>query len=351
MNLFSLKFCLIVLGVLFASLHLAASVPSEAELDAKKSALLKYIRDVSASDRYILGESYNEKDWDLMKTRFGRIPALMCVEYLYKEGMRKLKDGEKPVAWKSVNPVAERHYKGGGLVRIVCHFPNPYFPNYGGLRVKLEDKSAKLVASADSPEKSRWLAMLEEVAAGIRDLNDKGVIPIFGPMHEMNGEWFWWGAKIPVDTQRKLWNQIKAALDAKGCRVVWLNALAAGRSLEPYKLPDGSYDFFNADIVGLDVYKYKRAKNLGCIGDKYNAVIENGKIFAVAEFGVKFGLDDKNGAYDVSTLTEQLDAHCPRSFCVLFWHGPWAIPIYKNAEKLMNDRKFIKFPEVVFDGK
>ena len=167
----------------------------------------------------------------------------------------------------------------------------------------------------------------------------------------MNGEWFWWGAKIPVDTQRKLWNQIKAALDAKGCRVVWLNALAAGRSLEPYKLSDGSYDFFNADIVGLDVYKYKRAKNLGCIKDKYDTVVESGKIFAVAEFGVKFGLDDKNGAYDVSTLTEQLDAHCPRAFCVLFWHGPWAIPIYKNAEKLMNDRKFIKFPEAVFDGK
>ena len=236
-------------------------------------------------------------------------------------------------------------------MRIVCHFPNPYLTNYGGLRVKLEDKSAKLVASADSPEKSRWLAMLEEVADGVRDLNDRGVIPIFGPMHEMNGEWFWWGAKIPVDTQRKLWNQIKAALDAKGCRVVWLNALAAGRSLEQYRLPDGSYDFFNADIVGLDVYKYKRAKNLGCIKDKYDAVIENGKIFAVAEFGVKFGLDDKNGAYDVSTLTEQLDMHCPRSFCVLFWHGPWGIPIYKNAGKLMNDPKLIKFPEAVFDGK
>ena len=41
-----------------------------------------------------------------MKTRFGKVPALMCVEYLYKEGMRKLRDWEKPVAWRSVNSVA-----------------------------------------------------------------------------------------------------------------------------------------------------------------------------------------------------------------------------------------------------
>ena len=48
---------------------------------------------------------------------------------------------------------------------------------------------------------------LDLIAAGLQELKDAGVVVLWRPFHEMNGGWFWWGAKDP-DTFIKVWRHM-----------------------------------------------------------------------------------------------------------------------------------------------
>ncbi|MFX4093049.1 glycosyl hydrolase, partial [Streptococcus suis] len=42
-------------------------------------------------------------------------------------------------------------------------------------------------------EGKRLEALLSKIADGLTQLKNQGVTVLFRPLHEMNGEWFWWG--------------------------------------------------------------------------------------------------------------------------------------------------------------
>lgn len=321
-----------------------------AKLDAKRDALLRYLKSVADSGRYLSGQRWSKSDWDEIKARTGRLPAIMCVEYCAYEGTRKL-DGGRAIQWREINPVAKKHWDAGGLVRITCHFPSPYMEGGGGLRSRLEDGGEKLFSDRESPEKTRWLEMLAEVANGVKDLNKRGVIPIFGPMHEMNGGWFWWGSALPPAVQRKLWDQIYEALKKNGCRAVWLNALSPQIPIDENNGPD----FGKMDAIGCDVYGFKSANNLAVVRDKLEIAARRGKIFTISEFGAYSAhnpqRDKEFGTYDLTELIRQMDAHCPRAYGAVFWAGPWGIHKSINAGEFMNSPKIITLPHAAYEGK
>lgn len=320
-------------------------------IDAKKEALLSYLKSVAESDKYLSGQRWNASDWEKLKEKTGKTPAIICVEYCISEGNRKLGKNEKPIQWEKINPIIKKHWDTGGIVRITCHFPSPYNESYGGLRTKLGDDAAKLLSNEDSPEKMRWLKMLDDAAEGVKNLNDLGVVPIFGPMHEMNGKWFWWGASLSPKSQRALWDQIYSALEKKGCRAVWLNALSPNIPIDVENGPD----FDKMDIIGCDVYGYKSAKNLKVVDEKYKLAKAKGKLFTVSEFGAYSAhnprRDKEFGTYDLAELPTLLDKHCPRAYGIVFWSGPWGIHESLNSEKFMNNPKILTHGQVEYVGK
>lgn len=71
------------------------------------------------------------------------------------------------------------------------------------------------ILQSGTPSRGRWLAMLDKVAQGLQQLNEKGVTVFYRPLHEMNGEWFWWGATgentndtVRMDLYRRLYQDI-----------------------------------------------------------------------------------------------------------------------------------------------
>lgn len=57
-----------------------------AKLDAKRASLLRYLKSVADSDRYLSGQRWSKSDWDEIKAQTGKLPAIMCVEYCAYEG-------------------------------------------------------------------------------------------------------------------------------------------------------------------------------------------------------------------------------------------------------------------------
>ena len=98
--------------------------------------------------------------------------------------------------FKVINRLAIEYARNGGLVTISAHLYNPANPKRGGLRDKGVDTRDPALDPATRPI-SRWMEELDILAAGLKDLQDAGVVVLWRPFHEMNGDWFWWGGKDP----------------------------------------------------------------------------------------------------------------------------------------------------------
>ena len=115
----------------------------------------------------------------------GKWPAYIGVDYMNFK--------RKGVDFASANQTAIEYWKQGGLVQVNVHLPDPTNPDGGGLNDKGVDIAGLL--KEGTPENIAWLKELDQVAAGLRQLDDAGVVVLWRPFHEMSGGWFWWGAK------------------------------------------------------------------------------------------------------------------------------------------------------------
>jgi mannan endo-1,4-beta-mannosidase len=122
----------------------------------------------------------------------GHIPAIIGCDYIpgwaYATPPQKLVD-------YSCNEFLKDHSNKHGLVTIDTHFPNPAFPNGGGLR----NKSNLVFTDLLKPETEtgkRWRSYLDLVADGLNDLQQANVTVFYRPLHEMNDGWCWWCKQV-----------------------------------------------------------------------------------------------------------------------------------------------------------
>jgi mannan endo-1,4-beta-mannosidase len=210
---------------------------------------------------------------------------------------------------------------------------NPTNEKYSGLR----DSSANIdaILSDGTPERERWLALLDEVAEGLHDLDKNGVAAIFGPLHEMNGWWFWWCAEMDFMNAEKfkaLWiDQFNYLTYKKKCNnILWLWAQGGNPDLNLDLYPGDEY----VDIVGLDVYK----PSLEGIKGKYDQLQTLGKPFMIAEFGPK----GKKKEFDYLNLIEQIKEYCPNTFAIMSWHTIDFTPVNN-----INGKEYLEHPMVI----
>ena len=91
---------------------------------------------------------------------------------------------------------------------------------------------------------------LDLIAAGLQELKDAGVVVLWRPFHEMNGDSFWWGAKDP-DTFIKVWRHMFDYFSkTKGLdNLLWVYSPNHGNKTAAYYAGD-----HYVDLVGLDAY-------------------------------------------------------------------------------------------------
>ena len=272
-------------------------------------------------------------------------PALLGVEYCSSFGINAVETPEQTIDWRKLNPDLVRHAHAGGLIRILTHFHNPCNEKYGGLRDSDADIDA--ILTEGTPQRGRWLAMLDEAARGFKDLENQGVSVIYGPLHEHNCSGFWWGLinKSPKMTPEKfkaMWRDIFTTVcERHDCHnVLWLWPPLGNDPIVMEAYPGDEY----VDLVGMDVY----APSLAPYVAGYQQLIDTGKPFILSEFGgCYFGCPEEDTRkYDCRKLLDEIEQYWPLTRAFMFWSGEYSPPENRHAREMMHDGRVLDRADV-----
>ncbi len=286
------------------------------------------IRDRLANDdsgsmrRVISGQNLGHANFEPRKTyqqnvgrlaaKTGRLPVILAVDYGYDAF---------PSGFTATNRLLEAHSRRRGLVSVSMHPPNPWHRSDShDLRVH----DLRRLLEGDQAAHRAWLATLDHVADGLAELRDAGVVVLWRPLHEMNGGWFWWGARqtdgrwVSRDEYFALWRHMHQYFtDQKGLdNLLWVYS-AAVQYDEQQKAVDYFYpgDEF-VDVLGLDWYS-DDLRQLDAYGS-YTKLAQLDKPLGLTEFGP---LEARDGSFDNTRLLRTLDEHYPQIDFFVYWHS------------------------------
>lgn len=332
-------------------------------------ALLKDLRARPArkTDRVLIGQQlisyeYGPKsdpkawygDWLQMKTAGLPLPEVMAAELsdlMSYPGFAPNQDAlDELIA----------HGKAGHPVSLVWHPDNPT----GGAFGKPISTADMLKMTDDTTAVGKaWQVQLNRAAAVLKIFADNGVPVMLRPLHEQNGNFFWWGhtgargallrsrqlAYVSVwrdmvtefATRKNLKNLVFVfganQIDSSGLNAVdW-----AGTAAPLTYYPGGRW----ADVVSIDLYDEQldmARKERGL--QHYAALVGTGKPVGIAEFGQDtFATGTGPGAakWDARALTNRIKDSYPRiAFAIAWYSSPgsvYALPdVSHTAEMLAN---------------
>ena len=306
--------------------------PANTNASPAARAVLQYVQGLQGrSEKRLLSGQFTDfgtnaavntkKVFDLIQQRTGCRPAILGVDYA------DWHDGS--IAAAGPNAAALDQWRHGGLVTISAHFFNPLRTNLtvSGLR----DKGVDIAPLLDpaSPAHAIWLRELDDIAAGLQQLRDAGVVVLWRPFHEMNGGWFWWGAKKP-DMFIVLWRQMfdyfttRKKLD----NLLWVYAAnTGGRTADYY--PGDNY----VDLVGVDAY----ADFVDTQHIQGTAELQRlSKPFGFTEFG-PHGPFHPSGDYNYLRFMDGVKKHFPQAVFFQAWSVNWGLTTNQNVGALLHD--------------
>jgi mannan endo-1,4-beta-mannosidase len=299
--------------------------PANPKANAKARAILDYFAKLPArTDKRLLSGQFTDAGptaklamCEEIHQKTGHWPAMIGLDYadFAKGGLE----------YKTVNRVAIEYARQGGLVTISAHLYNPSNPKSrgpweqgGGLQ--------KLITPGNETY-DRWMKALDIMAAGLKELQDADGVVLWRPFHEMNGGWFWWGAKEP-ETFIRVWRHMfDYFTKTKGLdNLLWVYSPNHGEKTRAYYAGD-QY----VDIVGLDAYTdFVDPQHIR----GYDAVAKLPKPFGFTEFG-PHGPHNPPGNYDYPRFLDGVQKHFPKTTFFLAWHNKWSLGRNQNAKQLL----------------
>lgn len=155
---------------------------------------------------------------------------------------------------------AINYWKDGTIITIMWHAVPPTREEpvtfHDAIQSKLTDEQWKEIVTPGTPLNLRWQSQVDVIAFFLKQLRDAHVPVIWRPYHEMNGPWFWWGAKPGKDGYIKLYRMLFNRLVNyhKLNNLIWVfdaNEISPPR-VDEYKkfYPGANY----VDILATDVY-------------------------------------------------------------------------------------------------
>ena len=199
----------------------------------------------------------------------------------------------------------------GGIITTMHHWANPNGVPEGtqSFRGKLGDNDAWLdVLTPGTKNNLFWVEELDRGGEFMKALWNAGVTVMWRPLHEANGNWFWFCqgqgeeyGNITMENMVKMWKYVHDyytnhwGLD----QLVWSygpnvsNALGAVTSVASY-YPGDEY----VDVVGFDWYTNGRYEfdNENYEGKCHDRLVELGKPFGIMEWGINSEIRDQKSA-------------------------------------------------------
>ena len=317
----------IVLFLLFSWHSAVAIEPANPKANPKARAILNYLHELGArsNQRFVSGQftgfgsGTNLRLMEEIQERTSKWPALVGTDYAdFAHGS---------LTYEAPNQAAIQYWKAGGIVTISAHLYNPANPKGGGLRDQGEDLNTLLAPDGDTH--TRWMQELDLIAAGLQQLKDEGVVVLWRPFHEMNGGWFWWGAKDP-DGFIQLWRHMfDYFTKTKGLdNLLWVYSPNHGNRTAAYYAGDRY-----VDLVGLDAYTdFIDTDHI----KGYAEVAKFEKPFGFTEYG-PHGSRNPPGDYDYQRFLEGVKKEFPKAVFFMSWDAKWSLAKNNNVKEMLAD--------------
>jgi len=229
--------------------------------------------------------------------------------------------------YRNVNRLAIYYARKGGLVTISAHLYNPANPRGGGIRDKGVDLDTLLTTGHATNR--RWMRELNILAGGLAQLRDAGVVVLWRPFHEMNGDWFWWGAKSP-DAFIRVWRHMFVYFTKikRLDNLLWVYAPNHGPKVAAY-YPGHAY----VDVVGLDAYTdFVDPQHI----KGYDELAKLPKPFGFTEFG-PHGPQNPPGDYDYLRFLDGVRKKFPKTSFFLAWNRNWGLGRNRKTKEFLDN--------------
>ncbi len=231
----------------------------------------------------------------------------------------------------------------GSLVTLSWHAPNPWTRGESGDRTGAagQEPNVRNLVTPGAPGYQAWIALLDDVASGLQQLKNAGVVVIWRPLHEMNGGWAWWHMQEQADYVALWQHMFNYFTYTKGLNnLLWAYSPNTNNNQwnksSSYFYPGSAY----VDIVGLDEYM-DRGEDPLRINDwhEYDDLVALGKPMGLLEWGPTpadaSGWQDPK--YDLTRLIRDIRSMYPKIVFFQAWEWIWDLGYQSNVAGLLND--------------
>jgi mannan endo-1,4-beta-mannosidase len=262
-------------------------VPVNPNATQEAKDLLKKICDVSGKG--ILTGQHNfpnerNADFEAIYKITGKYPAIWGTDF----GFTNLEDKDAVTHRDLLIEEAKRQHAAGSIIYFCWHMlrptedePGQPGASWGGsVQAKLTDEQWLELITSDSPLHQRWEKYMDTAAVYLKQLQDAHIPVLWRPMHENNGNFFWWGGRTgqygTAQLYREVYNRMVNVHHLNNLVWVWnQNGPAAGGEFYGF-YPGPQY----ADVVSYD--------NYSSLDDRFYQeilTIANGKPIGFGEVG------------------------------------------------------------------
>lgn len=167
--------------------------------------LLAYLYQTVDSGRILSGLHHNKLQMPVYRSDLDRIAQASGQEPLIWGG---------DVAWDAARVVelATEQYRQGHIITLMWHAARPFDRGIVNFKQqtqgKFTDRQWRELVTPGSDMHQMWIAQVDSIAQYLKVLQERHIPVIWRPLHEMNGEWFWWGNRPGPQGYQKLWRML-----------------------------------------------------------------------------------------------------------------------------------------------
>ncbi|WP_019911152.1 glycosyl hydrolase [Paenibacillus sp. HW567] len=256
--------------------------PVNPNASAEAAALLDRLYATVGSAVYTGQHNYYEHPAQWYETAAeltGYYPALWGSDFAYYTG------GDMSTMRQAMIDEAIAKGQAGTMVTLTYHQIRPMDPNTSGWESVTGDVTEAQMTDIVTPGTAlynQWAAQVDEVAGYLEQLKDEGIPVLWRPYHEMNAEFFWWGARPELFKQmwRNMYDRFTYLHGLDNLIWVWNPNAESSWAYDsaPY-YPGHEY----VDVLAMDIYNndyrdtyYNKLVQLS--GGRPIAIGENGEL-------------------------------------------------------------------------
>ena len=242
----------------------------------------------------------------------------------------------------------QKHVARGGFVGMSMHPPNPWTSKSSW---DVNNVSYEELTTPGSRANKRYQKWLRQVADILEELQKRNVTVLWRPLHEANGDWFWWGygganPGLTPEQYKALWRSLfQYFVEERGLHnLLWVYSSNVTTGHEVVRFdnayPGGNY----VDVVALDYY----GDRLSAMRADYKTLGSFGKVVALSEYGPK---SNSGGQLSAEAWLSTMKSEFPAFAYFCSWHS-WpnnsvALADHEQAPQLLNDPFVVNLEDIV----